>query len=70
MIKLEIKDYCHDCIGFEADVEGPHILFGRGNKIVDYTDTIIRCEHRKRCANAVNYVMEGYKKEKENVQEI
>ena len=66
MIKLELKDYCHNCIGFEADVKSPSLLFGAGDKLIDYTDTIIRCKHRERCANVVKYVMEGYKKENEN----
>ena len=65
MIRLELKDYCHDCIGFEADVIGPSLLLGEGDKLIAYTDTIIKCKHRERCANVVKYVMDGYK-EKEN----
>ena len=64
MIRLELKDYCHDCVGFEADVEGPTKLYTMGDVVVQ-SDTVVRCKHRKRCAHIVKYVMEGYK-EKEN----
>lgn len=64
MIRLEVKDYCHDCVDFEADVEGPTKLYSVDD-IVAWTDTIVRCKHRNRCANIVKYVVEEYK-EKEN----
>lgn len=64
MIKLELKDYCHDCTGFEADVEEPAMLFAIGaSEPIKFTDTIIRCAHRKRCEHIVKYVMEGYKED-------
>ena len=61
MIRLELKDYCHDCVGFEADVESPTIYLGRNGIPVEQTDTIVRCKHRKRCRHVVEYIMEGYK---------
>lgn len=61
MIRLEVKDYCHECVGFEADVESPTIFYGDGVIEVIKTNTIIRCRHRDRCKHAVEYVMEGYK---------
>ena len=60
MIRLELKDYCHECVGFEADVERPTIFHIDGTIKTIYTDTIIRCKHRDRCAHVVKYVMEGY----------
>lgn len=70
MIRLELKDYCHDCCGFEADVQLPVALYytytnGKCDHEYVHGDTIVRCKHRERCANVVKYVMEGYK-EKEN----
>lgn len=61
MIRLELKDYCHDCVGFEPEVEAPVALYYGDNKEIVCTDTIVRCKHAKRCAHILKYVMEGYK---------
>lgn len=57
MIKIEVENYCHPCIEFEADVEVPIAYYASG-KIVEQTDTIVRCKHRRRCENIVNFIKE------------
>lgn len=52
MIKLDIKDYCHSCPGFEASVnkiETDHVV-SAGH------DTIIRCKFKGRCESMVRYL--------------
>ena len=61
-IKLEVEDYCQECLDFSADVVGPQrVRFGKETAL---SDTIVRCEYRKRCAALMRY-FEGYKKIKE-----
>lgn len=62
MIRLELKDYCHDCVGFEAEVESPTKLYSM-DEVVVQTDTIVRCKHRHRCAHIAKYIMDGYKQD-------
>lgn len=47
MIILEIKEYCHHCPGFEADV--------RKEQTGDH-NTVIRCRYKGRCESMVNYL--------------
>lgn len=62
MIKLEVENYCHDCVGFEADVENGAEYYAMGTKIVLRTDTIIRCEHRHRCEGIYKQLKEELSK--------
>lgn len=55
MIKLDVQEYCHGCAEFTADVEEPE-KFYVGFGIVETTDTLIRCEHRKLCENLIGYL--------------
>lgn len=49
MIRLEVKDYCHNCPEFQPDVEYPHaVRTGHGDMII--SDFIIRCERTDICA--------------------
>ena len=55
MIRLEVDDYCHSCLDFEADVVKPE----RVNKALGislYTDTVVTCAYRKRCAAIKRYL--------------
>lgn len=61
-IKLEVEDYCQECMDFEADVTGPQRV--RFCSETALSDTIVRCEYRKRCAALKRY-LEGYIKAKE-----
>lgn len=49
MIKIEVEDYCQQCIHFEADVEKPEYYYHDDVPVV-MGHTIIRCEHRHHCA--------------------
>ena len=47
MIKLDVQEYCHGCANFTAYA---------GFDIIEMTDTLVRCEHRKLCENLVRYL--------------
>lgn len=49
MIVLEIKDYCHSCMDFEARVERPRQLYANGDPYITVGDTTIKCENFERC---------------------
>lgn len=71
MISLLVKDYCHDCPEFEADVEKLNFVT---NDLCRYdtenilTNTHIGCKHRVRCAGMVEYLKEQAKKSKEDTK--
>ena len=60
MIKLDIQDYCHGCLDFEADVEkGRKTLVGYdclGYEEAFISDTVVRCAHRNRCKAIKRYL--------------
>lgn len=55
MIQLYVKDYCHICPDFEADVDKEehalHVTDPLSYAVEDIvrTNTVIRCAHRKKC---------------------
>ena len=49
MIRLDVKEYCHTCPGFEVAVS-------EGNATNMHTDVIIRCRFRGRCENIRHYL--------------
>lgn len=55
MIRVEVKNYCSECVDFEPDVEKPQKMYC-GNSEVTMTDTVIRCENRKRCEHIRRYL--------------
>lgn len=63
MIRIEVEDYCHSCRDFNADVAITTRNFDRN----EWTDTIIRCEHRNRCSGLVRYLERKLKSETEAV---
>ena len=55
MIRLEVEEYCQQCLDFSPDVIKPErVYFGESEMIL--SDTIIRCEYRKRCAGIRRYL--------------
>lgn len=56
MIKLEVEDYCQDCMDFSADVTGPQRIRTTCNREIVFSDTIVRCEYRKRCAGIKRFL--------------
>lgn len=63
MIRLDIHEYCQQCMDFKADVERPVKMFG-DDKAVIQTDTVVRCEYRGRC-EAIRRYLERQAKEGE-----
>lgn len=63
MIKIEVEDYCHQCAQFEADVQAAVFSYANGVEAA-LSDTIIRCEHRYRCAKNLEYLKQTLGKEK------
>lgn len=61
-IRLEVEEYCHECLDFEADVISPQRV-RNGNGELTMSDTIVQCKHRKRCTNIKRY-LERREKEK------
>lgn len=49
MIKIEVEDYCHQCLEFEAQVRKPDIIYAGDKHYTTLGDTIVKCEHRERC---------------------
>lgn len=47
-IKLEVREYCSNCMDFVADVERPFRLHG-DNEPIYQSDTIVRCKQRGKC---------------------
>ena len=55
MIRVEVEDYCSECLDFQPDVEKPQKIYAYMDEIT-VTDTIIRCENRKRCEHIRRYL--------------
>lgn len=66
-IRLEIKEYCMDCLDFEADVRKPErtVLYGEGEPMTIQSDTVVRCRYASRCYNLVRYLSRKNKEDKE-----
>lgn len=58
-IILEVKDYCHECLDFTADVEKPHREDGFYGD--EWSDTVIHCKNRNRCEAIKRYLEKGMK---------
>lgn len=55
MIRVEVENYCSECLDFQPDVEKPQKLYANMAEIT-VTDTVIRCENRKRCEHIRRYL--------------
>ena len=55
MIRVEVEEYCSECLDFQPDVEKPQKLYADITEIT-VTDTVIRCENRKRCEHIRRYL--------------
>lgn len=55
MIELDLKDYCHNCDGFEpVFVEGSSVYNDSG--MISRETSYVRCRYAKRCANIEKYL--------------
>lgn len=55
MIRLDIEEYCQQCLDFSPDVTKP-IRVTTGSGEISFTDTVVQCEYRKRCAGMMRYL--------------
>lgn len=59
MIRLEVEGYCDQCLDFTPNATLPVKAYGidfDGKDDILLTDTIVRCEYRKRCAGIARYL--------------
>lgn len=63
MIRVEVEDYCHACLDFSPDVTKPERVRGVDGDELFYTDTIVRCEYRKRCSGIRRFLEQQMKGE-------
>ena len=63
MIRLEVEEYCHNCLDFYADVTPPQRVLTTNGDEFTFSDTVVRCEHRKRCAGIKRYLEQKIKEE-------
>ena len=64
MIRLDIQDYCTSCCDFEPDVTKPvksSLATDLNDVIVIQSDTIVRCNHAKRCECIKRYLSQQLK---------
>lgn len=66
MINVDVEDYCQMCMDFVPDVTKPTKMF-LDNGDYFQSDTIIRCEHRNRCAMIKRYLERQLKEKEEAV---
>ena len=65
MIRIEVEDYCQSCRDFSPDVTASTNIYI--DDIISRTDTVIRCEYRKKCAGLVRYLESQLKDKTEAV---
>lgn len=65
MIRIDVQDYCQACLDFEPDIEKP-TKFYSGSEVIEQTDTVVRCEYRKRCEGIKRYLERGGKNNDSN----
>lgn len=66
MIRIDVAEYCHSCLDFSPDVTMPVRTYADGQELI-FSDTIVQCEYRKRCAGLVRYLDRQIKSETEAV---
>ena len=67
MIRLDVENYCHECLDFTPDVTKPERETTedlKGKRHVAYTDTIVQCKYRKRCEAIKKYLLRQAKGER------
>lgn len=55
MIRIDVEEYCHQCQDFHPDVI-PASKVTIGNDEVILTDTLVKCEFRKRCSSMMRFL--------------
>ena len=57
MIRINVEEYCHQCLDFEADVTKPVRTVNDNDEHIQ-TDTIVQCKYRKRCEAIKRYLQQ------------
>ena len=60
MIRVEVEEYCQECLDFTPDVIKPERTIFVGGEVI-YSDTIVQCKNRKRCSNIERYLRQQAK---------
>lgn len=58
-IKLEVKDYCHNCGSFEPDVDKSRsmTMYNHATNCIErYNETIITCKDAERCEMMIEFL--------------
>lgn len=63
MIRVEVEEYCQQCLDFHPDVTPPERKWSIDEMAMIQTDTIIQCKYRKRCAGIKRYLEQQAKGE-------
>lgn len=63
MIRLEVEDYCQQCLDFCPDIVKPERLVAP-NGDTYYTDTIVHCKYQKRCSGIRRFLEQQIKEAK------
>lgn len=66
MITLKVADYCHDCPGFEAEVDKDYRTlhsFDLTGREITFRETTVTCKYRGRCEAIHNYIQKQFEKE-------
>ncbi len=58
MIRVDVEDYCQQCLDFTPDVAPAVRTYEDGT--MSQTDTVIRCQYRRRCAGIKRYLEQQY----------
>lgn len=62
MIRIDVEEYCHQCLDFSPDLIKPQRLEVNDQEHM-YTDTVIQCAYRKRCGGIKRYLESQMKEE-------
>lgn len=54
-IVLDVQPYCMKCLDFEANVAKPSKVCTLDTGEIILGDTVVRCEHARRCENIRKY---------------
>lgn len=62
MIRVDVEDYCQQCLDFSPDVTRPERLVPCKGEEITFSDTIIQCKYRKRCSGMMRFLEQHVKK--------
>lgn len=60
MIRIDVEEYCQSCLDFTPDVIKP-----QRTSMDIYTDTVVQCEYKKRCAGIERHLRQLMRSETE-----